>query len=109
MSKFAYTNIAGEKCLCSCTQYEGCNMECSMYRHITGKKTNADRIRAMTDEELAETFYTGCESRAYNDSCLVTQELIKRGDLAMSDEEQDEICLKCWLSWLKSPVEGGAT
>lgn len=67
--------------------------------------SNADRIRAMDDLELAETFYTGCENRAYNDACHVTQELIERSDLTMSDEEQDEICLKCWLDWLKSPVE----
>lgn len=80
-----------------------------MNRSIEKPQTNADRIRAMTDEELAEIFYTGCESRAYNDNCLITQKLIERGDLTMSDEEQDEVCLKCWISWLKSPVVDNGT
>ncbi len=67
--------------------------------------TNADRIRAMSDEELATTFYNGCGDRSYNDACRVTQECVKREILSISDEEQDAICIRCWLDWLKSPVE----
>lgn len=44
----------------------------------TRPKTNADRIRAMTDEELAQFLSAG--------------ELIA-------------VCKECWLEWLRSPVE----
>lgn len=90
MSKFSFTNIAGEKVACSCTQYMECNMECSLYRKITGKQTNADRIRAMTDEELANEIikivaFCAPGHRPSPDCCCN--------------------CQKCWLDWLKSPVE----
>lgn len=52
--------------------------------------TNADRIRAMSDEELARTFaQTGnCPpSSKYGYNC--------------------ERCGKCWLNWLRQPVKDG--
>lgn len=52
-------------------------------------KTNADRIRAMTDEELAKLLSTGtfiCEGR--KDIC-----------------ENMPGCEECRLAWLKAPVE----
>lgn len=54
------------------------------------KQTNADRIRAMTDEELAAFMedtatWGGCPNRGARD--------------CTSD------CGVCWISWLKSPVE----
>ena len=54
-------------------------------------KTNADRIRAMSDEELAEkasrmSFCSGCP---VNDCCGC---------------EPGE-CAKAWLAWLRSPAE----
>ena len=50
-------------------------------------KTNGDRIRAMTDEELAEFFkdYT-CPSYPIERCC--------------------GYCKGCWLEWLRSPVDG---
>ena len=93
MSKIEYTNIAGEKCLCACTQYEECNTECSLYRRIAGKQTNADRIRAMTDEELAEWI-------AYNTSCETCP--VKS---ATEYECHNSNCGTAWGLWLKSPVE----
>lgn len=54
-------------------------------------KTNADRIRAMTDEELARFRAYGCcpENRYMNDyEC----------DYFHGD------CEKCWLDWLKQEV-----
>lgn len=47
-------------------------------------KTNADRIRAMTDEELAKILNGGCPQRRAkcNGRCGI-----------------------CWLDWLRSPVE----
>lgn len=56
-------------------------------------QTNADRIRAMTDEELAEK-----ESRmSFCPYCPVKD---CRGC------EPDE-CPKAWLAWLLAPVESG--
>ena len=55
--------------------------------------TNADRIRGMTDEELAYMFVDigECDRR-----CPA-----KIGDCIFSDSA----CKDAWLSWLKSPVE----
>lgn len=51
--------------------------------------TNADRIRAMNDEELA-TFMNcnGCPPK--NEGCNDGQK-----------------CSLCWLDWLQQPCEGG--
>lgn len=53
--------------------------------------TNADRIRSMTDEELAE-FIT---SRHYTPHCPVPQ--------CETDEITD--CEQCWLAWLRKRNE----
>ena len=53
-------------------------------------KTNADRIRAMTDEELAK-FIERSDCPPHNGTC-----------------DNDNIsCTKCWLDWLQSPSDGG--
>lgn len=52
------------------------------------KKTNADRIRAMTDEELADYFSElSCWPNAGREDC--------RGVAN---------CMDCWLDWLKQEV-----
>ena len=55
--------------------------------------TNADRIRAMTDEELAKAF--DCEFEACPPDV---------------DEEKwcdsDADCKRCWLEWLRQPYGG---
>lgn len=68
---------------------------CSRYKERK-PMTNADRIRAMTDEELAEMFldhdeqmYRHCPSDALAECCQV--EL----DIEWAD------CKDCWLGWLK--------
>ena len=48
-------------------------------------KTNADRIRMMTNEELAEFMNNGCDVIAPSENCTK----------AFYD------CKKCWLDWLK--------
>jgi hypothetical protein len=62
-------------------------------------KTNADKIRAMTDEELAtflETF--GC--------CHYCSEHHRLGGARFySDEKCDEHCQDHLLDWLKQPAE----
>lgn len=56
------------------------------YTKDSWKKTNADRIRSMTGEELDEFLYDGCcrEGEAFPCS--------------------DVGCKKCWLEWLKQEV-----
>ena len=55
------------------------------------EQTNADRIRAMSDEELARVFRgTGCP-------------------LVRSDQDCGQFanCGNCWLDWFKQPVKDG--
>ena len=49
-------------------------------------KTNRDRIRAMTDKELAKILNGGCPP---------------------GGAKCNERCETCWLDWLRSPVEDG--
>ncbi len=51
--------------------------------------TNADRIRSMNDEELAEFMWAGCDN--------ITQEACKR----------HAGCVDCWLDWLKEEATDG--
>lgn len=52
-------------------------------RYATFPQTNADRIRNMTDDELAKIISRGCPP----------------------GEKCNGICWLCWLKWLRSPVE----
>lgn len=56
--------------------------------------TNADSIRGMTDEELAELFDEGCNARG---KCP--------NEAWDGSTEPITSCRECWLDWLKSPVE----
>lgn len=49
------------------------------------KLSNADRIRAMSDEELALQFGANCPKENRR-AC-------------------DRVCSKCWLEWLQKPAE----
>ena len=59
----------------------------------SAKQTNADRIRSMTDEELAEfindVFYTLA---------------VKPGMCDVCDNDGVNNCRECWLDWLKQEV-----
>lgn len=61
----------------------------------TKAKTNADRIREMTDEELAEKI-------SIIANCVYCP--IRCGIFGTLDE-----CKAMWLSWLRSPVEKSET
>ena len=59
---------------------------------IVKPKTNADRIRAMTDEKLAEFLIQDGDcppERMYPDSCQ------------NCDRVTLKVCRDCWLDWLK--------
>ena len=58
--------------------------------------TNADRIRSMTDEELARVLAIGCHE---------TRECPTICDPIYPYDEVVESCEKCWLEWLKDEGE----
>jgi hypothetical protein len=57
------------------------------------KTTNADRIRSMTDEELAEAFATACPEVDTVRRCC---KYFAKGNLG---------CRACWLDWLKEEAK----
>jgi hypothetical protein len=63
--------------------------------------TNADRIRAMSDEELAKiiVFESMCEKTPF---CQNKQECI---DMLDTDGITEEMCARCALDWLQQPVK----
>lgn len=77
----------------NCTKYDDCRAgagltwPCGAYQPKT--VTNADRIRQMTDKELAE-FIEKCEDAGYNDSSIARDK---------NDQLMD------MLDWLKQPAE----
>jgi hypothetical protein len=71
-----------------------------MLRGVKRRMTNADRIRAMTDEELANTWlmkeYLGhnCDKKL----CY------KYGERTMDEGGTSPDCVKCILDWLKQEI-----
>ena len=62
------------------------------YTHDDWKKTHADLLRALSDEELAEFIANAvdcCNCKHPRNGC----------------SENDETCAACWLDWLKQEVE----
>ena len=57
--------------------------------YATPPKTNADRIRAMSDEELAQRLYLSTCAHIFDNKV----------------ECKDNGCKKCWLDWLKKEAE----
>lgn len=55
--------------------------------------TNADKIRAMTDEELAKWF---CDKVSCGCECLA---------LCRNCGRNDKSCSQAWLNWLKQEVK----
>ena len=78
------------KCPCGLRNHmeeEDCkNTNCNACCPLTKPQTRADRIRAMSDEELAEfIYYCGCPDHARD--CTGS-------------------CKDCTMEWLKQPAEG---
>lgn len=65
---------------------------------VIKQQTNADRIRAMTDEELAEFMIEGCYDRECPD-------ILFPADTPFPKDASNERCRKCWLDWLKQGVK----
>ena len=62
-------------------------------------KTNADRIRNMTDEELAE--FLKNVNGSYAEPCMVGEKDCKWEDYPTHDKG----CKDCFLEWLQAEVE----
>ena len=70
------------------------------YEAVNGKQANADRIRAMSDKELAK-FLEDDESGIEIPYCQSKEECLR--DLP---DIPDGECSKCLLEWLNQPAEG---
>lgn len=66
--------------------------------------THAERIRAMSDEELAEQLhlFNGLDERIHYCQNLPECDTL----LSTDDGIPDEKCIGCLLKWLKQPAEG---
>jgi hypothetical protein len=62
--------------------------ECYIYHKIV---TNADRIRAMSDEELAKLLLDGCQG--------------SKCDEQPQNEYGSVNCFECRMKWLQQPAE----
>lgn len=58
---------------------------------VTNKQTNADRIRSMTDDELAQTLFASCLEIMKLEECTNT--------------DNCGVCKRCVLEWLQSEAE----
>lgn len=63
------------------------------------RMTNADRIRNMSDEELASVLFSGCIDSMDLEECPYASE----GEL--DNNKIRKICKKCTLDWLRSEAE----
>jgi hypothetical protein len=69
------------------------NMDFIVQYRVPQPKTNADRIRSMTDEELAEWL------AAHNERSAVCPNFGAHGCQAS--------CIQCWLKWLRQEADDG--
>ena len=85
-------NCTGKRCLMQHGKVDPATCQCVSYcPQATPPKTNADRIRAMSDEELVEFL------APYNSGCP------KEHGSVMTCH--DKGCYKCWEDWLKKEVK----
>ena len=76
-----------DRCAADCRHERNPNeivVECGAFKP---PMTNSDRIRAMSDEELALQFGANCPKENRR-AC-------------------DRVCSKCWFEWLRQPSEEG--
>lgn len=63
------------------------------------KQTNADRIRNMSDEELASVLFSGCIDSMDLEECPYVSES------ELDNNKIRKVCKKCTLEWLQSEAE----
>lgn len=92
MAGFSY-----EQGACACNR-DKCSYDCETYRRWNPPPpTRADRIRAMTDEELAEVI---------NDQFYFYGLHKNPGMCDVCDHDSLQNCKQCWLDWLRQEAEG---
>lgn len=79
-----------EKISCDCQHNSNSKENEPCYR-CDSKQTNADRIRNMSDEELADTLFDSCLEVMHIDECPYADNV--------------GVCKKCILNWLQSEAE----
>lgn len=79
-----------EKVSCNC-QHNSNSRDNEPCCRCDSKHTNADRIRNMSDEELADTLFNSCLEVMHIDECPY--------------EDNVGMCKKCILDWLQSEAE----
>ena len=87
-----------DQAICSgaCEFHDGSGCE---YRKI---ETIADRIRSMTDEELAKWLMKANDGELYIKFCKETPECM---EMLERYEIPEERCLGCMIDWLQQPAE----
>ena len=89
MAHFEFVGKDHLKRGCHCP-LEECSLDCSLRRKLVNKPTNADRIRSMSDEELANEFLDAqCESCDWQGNCPDMQPCIDRITEWLKAEVQD--------------------
>lgn len=86
------------RCTCDRDSCEGC----ATFKTFFGRITNADRIREMTDEELAE-WMSRATSFCYFDECPAKDVGNEPDGFVWCGSEGN--CIQAWINWLKSEVE----
>ena len=81
-----------------CLNYDGDNCR----RNRTVEPTNVDRIRSMTDEELADFYSNNLNAcPPGHDSSKCIDELYAHGEGPYPSNKQ---CMECWLDWMKQDI-----
>ena len=78
---------------------EGSECDAFNQRILNQPMTMADKIRAMSDEDLTDIIY---ELNMEGTFCTNRKECYEKLN---NDEITDEMCKKCLLEWLRKPVE----
>ena len=64
--------------------------------------TNGNKLRAMSDEELAEFYCNDVDACPPGSDMKCIDELYAHGEGPYPSDEQ---CRKCWLDWLRQEAE----
>ena len=92
------TVTTGIRMECKYVDKDGCPQTISRMFHI---QTNADRIRAMSDEELANFFADKCLMASYSQLTDAKYNLT-----ATEIEAQKHTAFSILMKWLQKPAEG---
>ena len=84
-----------------CDVWHNCGEDCPGWDNAI--KTNADRIRAMSDEELAQKLL---QFNTLEGSVPFCRNLAECEELLYTEDGiPEEKCMGCLLNWLRQPVE----